>query len=532
MAPLPPPPPGPDRHGDDLAALQRGQTRWATRSFADRVELLAECQRTLAAHAGAWVAASCAAKLATGLPHVIAEEWASGPLPVARHLSLLRSMHADLAQGRLPSLPGPAKSIRDGAIVPALPIATLRDRWLLRGHTAQVRVGPGPLQREPSRDGGVRLVLGAGNVTSMPIGDALHAIFQQGASVLLKLSPLHRDLLPEFARALAPLLGADLLRLCVGDGALGQSLARRQEFAAVHLTGAPSTWQLLRTDPALRGKELSAEVGNVTPVLVVPGRWPLRALLAAARQLAAWIGSNAGCTCVAPRVVLLAAEWPQRTWFVQRVQQELQALPGRPPFYPDAALRWARATGSPPPDGPLPPRLQLANAPADQLPQLREEIFAPVATAVTLPGADAGAFLANAVRFVNDHVFGRLAAVVLGPDRVLARAPQPVARTLDELPHGTVALNAWPAIGYALGTTPWGVPDGAPVATGRGFVHGTLCLVAPRKVVLRGPLSGWPPPPWLPWHRRGAPALAALTQFYLAPSLARLLPVAAAALRP
>ena len=55
----------------------------------------------------------------------------------------------------------------------------------------------------------------------------------------------------------------------------------------------------------------TAELGNVTPVLVAPGPWTDAEMATAAKGIAFGTQNNAGCNCLSPKVIVMAAEWPQ-----------------------------------------------------------------------------------------------------------------------------------------------------------------------------------------------------------------------------
>ncbi len=511
-----PPPPPLDRL---FAELEGGVQADRTRTFAGRADLLQACLLRLDADAETWVAAGCAAKGVDPGSPAVADEWANGPLAVARHLRSLHTMARGLAAGRLPSV----RCARGHA---ARIVATPRglvDHLSMPGYRAVVDVEPDqPLQIAPPAGGqGIHVVLGAGNISSMPVGDALDAIGQRGAAVLLKLSPLHERLLPVIARVLQPLVDADLLRLCIGDADVGRAVVQHPSTTAWHLTGAPATLRAVLLLPAARAKAWTAELGNVTPVIVLPGRWPDRELRAAARQIAAMFAQNAACNCVTPRLLLTAAAWPQQRLLLTYLANAIAALPPRLPFHPGARERFARFAGQPAPAGPLPFVLRT-DVDYEREPHVAaEESFAPVLAAVSLPGADATAFAAHAGGWLRERAFGALAAHLLVANSVLAGARAAVATLLADLPHGTVAINTGAAVGYAFMTTPWGTgarahgPD-----RGRGFAHGTLCLRAPLRTIVHGPLRPWPAPPWLPLAS-AVPLLTALTRFHIAPSLPR-----------
>lgn len=508
----------------DLTSLAAAAEALRRCDHAHLANLLAACRRSVEAAAPAWVEASTRAKGWSAIAGATAEEWTSGPLPVARFLHLLQDLHTGLAAGRLP----PARPHPEHPHAwAALPARGLADPLLLAGYRATLHGEPSTAQREPARRGGVALVLGAGNVTATPVLDVLHQVFLQGRAVLLKPSPLHRALAPHFQAALAPLVAAGLLQLRDGDAAQGQQFAQAPAVDAIHLTGSQATWAQLRSDPALASKHLSAEVGCCTPVLVVPGAWRQGELRHVARQLASFCAMNGGATCLAPRVLVTARHWPQRAAFVHYVREALAALPARAPFHPTVRDHFARATGLEPTTAALPPTLRAGlELPRDEA-LLRSEPFAPVLLELPLAGDDAATFLDTAANTVRDACYGALAAYVWAPPPLLRQHRATLDAALARLPHGTIAINTWAGLGFGLGTTPWGVPPDAALDHGSGWTRGTLCLAPIRRCVVAAPFRPHPQPPWLPGHRAGTATLRALCRYYLAPSLPRLAQTAA-----
>ena len=87
-----------------LPQLAAGAAGLRQRDHNHLAKLLAGCRRSVAGAAEGWVEASVAAKGWQALPAARAEEWASGPVPVARFLHLLHDLQRSLAAGRLPRL--------------------------------------------------------------------------------------------------------------------------------------------------------------------------------------------------------------------------------------------------------------------------------------------------------------------------------------------------------------------------------------------------------------------------------------------
>ena len=53
------------------------------------------------------------------------------------------------------------------------------------------------------------------------------------------------------------------------------------------------------------------ELGNVTPVMVAPGAWTAQEMKTVAKMITFGTANNAGCNCIAPKAILMSAEWPQ-----------------------------------------------------------------------------------------------------------------------------------------------------------------------------------------------------------------------------
>lgn len=489
--------------------LANAAAAWRTKSHDDRAALAKACRRSLFAVADELVAASVAAKGWTTIAASEAEEWISGPLPVARFLACVQRMHEAFANGRLPSLAFAAGSLLAGC---------------------RVRVdgaNSAPLaQHEPARHGDVALVLGAGNVTATPLLDVLHQVFLEGRAVVLKPSPLHDPLAAHFLRALAPLVAADLLEVQCGDADAARAMVVDPTFAAIHLTGSAATWAMLHDDPQLAGRTLGAEVGCCTPVLVLPDAWRDAELRRVAAAIAMHVACNGGATCLAPRLVLTARGWPRRAEFLTMLRERLAALPARRPFHLSARADWIAASGREPTNDTLPAVLRSDLDGTHDAALWSREHFAPVLLELPIDAGTPRDFVDRAAAFVREQVFGSLAAYVFAP-RSVDRATLDAATRA--LPHGTIAVNGWAGIGYGLATTPWGVPPDRPWRHGKGFTRGTACVANVQRVVVETPLAPLPRPPWLATN--GHDLARSLTRHWLCPSIGRLAKTAFHALR-
>jgi hypothetical protein len=169
-------------------------------------------------------------------------------------------------------------------------------------------------------------------------------------------------------------------------------------------------------------------------------------------------------------------------------------------------------------------------------PAYRVEAFCSITAETIIDAPDVATFLARAVKFANDTLWGTLNATLI-VDPATARDPA-VAPALDraiaELRYGTVSLNHWSSIGYGLGVTPWGAFPGhhrSDIQSGEGFVHNPLMFGRVQKTVVRSPFRAWPKPVWFASHRSAHRIVKHLVPFEADRAPWRLLPIVFEALR-
>jgi hypothetical protein len=543
-----------------VQSLAAGARAHAAREPAARAALARETARTVAEAADRWVEAALAIKSRherTGAPRQAAaaawaEELATGPVVTLRLLVLTAQALADVASRGVPRAAGPARLLhapRGGGEarfvgVDVLPVTSLWDGAVFGGHSAVVRCGnPGGLEafsrswREEAatrpRGSGVCAVLGAGNVTGLAVADAIAQVFEYGRAVLLKLHPLHSPLEPVFRDALAPLVTAGLVAIVAGGSDVAREALHDPGVTHVHMTGGQATFDAVvwggpgprpaDAVPALT-KPVTCELGNVTPWIVVPGRYTPRQLAAQADLVAASIANNTSFNCIATKCLVTCRGWEQREEFLGRVRRRLESLPARPAWYPGATAAWEVLAGRPAPaDGTLPAMLRTGLDPAAEPRWLEREWFLPAAVEVPLVADSAEAFCGGAADVVRG-LPGSLAASVTAPETLDARDAARVDLLVEHLAYGVVARNTWSALAYALAHVPWGGFPGATLAdpqSGIGHVHDPLLLPLVHNSIVRGPLAPWPAPAWVPWHPRGARLARGVLEAYAAVAAGR-----------
>jgi acyl-CoA reductase-like NAD-dependent aldehyde dehydrogenase len=406
----------------------------------------------------------------------------------------------------------------------------------------------------------VSLILGAGNVASIAPMDALYKLFVEGRVAIVKMSPVNAYLTPTLEQAFAPLITLGFLRIVQGGGEEGAYLVDHPGVSDVHLTGSALTHDLLvwgppgaerhrriaADDPVLK-KPITSELGNVSPIVVMPYLYSKGELWAQARNVASQVANNASFNCNAGKMLVLPRGWTQKEMFLAMIEKALTAAPRRLAYYPGAEDRWARLTAgrervitvgaSRPEDGKLPWTMirDLDVARVDE-PLFTTEPFCSILSVVSIGSDDPVAFLGAATRFCNDRLWGTLSCAITiheaqEEDPAIALA---LERALVELKYGAVALNQWPALVYALASPPWGGHASATlsnVQSGLGFVHNTPMLGRIDKAVLRAPLDASPKPAYFLDNKKMRDIGERLTRFAAAPSVGGVASVAMAALR-
>lgn len=540
-----------------IADLGTGSAAWVHLTLPQRARLLERLRTTVAANAREWADVAADAKgLGTGHP-LRGEEWLSGPYAVLVALDAYRETLTKLARGESP-LAGIETTAAPGGRrrAPVFPTNAI-DGLLLSGYTGEVWFEPGVTDADARRDaglgqlapttpGGVGLVLGAGNVTSIPVLDVLYELLAHNRVALLKVNPLQDALVPVFERALAPLLEPGFLRIVRGGGDVGGHLARHPGIAHVHITGAVSTFDAIvwgtgaagarrhREDRPQLKTPITAELGGVSPIIVVPGRWSKADLRFQAEHVITMRLYNSGHNCIAGQVVIVSADWPQRQEFLDALCDAYDTAPERPVWYPGGDERLEAAASAYPRaiwcgDGTR--ALIEVGEGQDAAPIETTEYFAPVLGVVSLPG-DGQEFLDAAVAHANERLAGTLGANVLIDPTTEAALGGGFEQAIAALRYGAIAINSWTGFGFLTPTLTWGGFPGATlqdVGSGIGVVHNALLLGRVERSVTRGPFrplprsasavagagrfSVLPKPPWFVTSRTGARVSEGFTRF-------------------
>ncbi len=539
-----------------LQELHAQKNAWVMLPVAERIIILDRLMRDFADLAPRWVAASLKAKGIAADSPAASEEWGAGAYPVMKILRQLRQSLEDIATIGHPKIPGKLTTRPDGQVVAQVFPLTTYDRLFFTGVTGELWMEPGvtaeslaqtqaELYHDKQHVGKLALVLGAGNVASIAPTDILYKLFMEDQVVILKMNPVNAYLGPMIEQGFRALVDSGYLRVVYGGASEGAYLCNHPLVDDIHITGSDKSFDAIvfgtgaegaarkASHEPLLSKRITGELGNVSPVIVVPGLWSESDLAYQAEHIVTMLINNAGFNCNATRVIILHAAWPQREQLTQKIRHLLASIPPRVAYYPGAKER-QRSFLAEHPNAEL-----FGQAAGDQLPWtlitnvdaqhtddicFTTEAFCGLFAGTQLEAETTTDYIERAVAFCNDDLWGTLNATILVHPATLKQpgVEEAVDRAVANLRYGTVGVNYWAGTGFAFGTTTWGAFPGHPlynIQSGVGVVHNTLMFSHPQKSVLRSPFRVFPKPTWFVTQgSKGRKVFPKLVQFEAAPS--------------
>ena len=555
----------------DLQELHDNKRTWARLAPVAKIHYLREIRGLVMANADGWVGAGAELKGLTADSPVVAEEWLSGPYPTVTWLNDVIETLTAIDRGEDPLAGFKVRTTTSGQTAVRVLPHTTYDRLLLSGYELDVWMEPGvtagnvPLgefykQTDPM--GRVTLVLGAGNVSAIPMLDTLYSLFADGDVVVLKMNPVNEVYGPVFERILAPLIRDGFLRIVYGGAEVGAQLTGSDSVDAIHITGSERTFNTIvygpgepgetrrQQDAPVLAKPIRSELGGVGPTIVLPGPWTQADIAYQAEHLATQKLHNAGHTCVASQILVMPQHWDQAPALMSALREAFRTAPDRQPFYPGTGEKLAVFAAHNPGTEVLSeaqPRMLLPEVDADSgHPAFQEEFFGPIYVSTTLPGADPATYLRNAVAFVNDRLHGNLGVNLIVHPATEKQLGAALDEAIAELRYGSIGINVWSAFGFLASRAAWGAyPGNTPqdIQSGTGVVHNALLFDKPQKNVIQAPFRAFPrsarhghhtmavKPPWFVNNRTATATARRLTEFAADPKPHRLVGLFASALR-
>jgi len=536
--------------------LTSGIAKWAKLDLQGRIDLLKKTHASIATASEEWAKTAISAK---GTPQgsLEGEEWMSGPYATLSGFTAVIESLEKLAKGKSPLDGVKATKAPNGRIkFKMLPSNFYEfnlfhgfrgDLWLEPGISeAEARANAGLGAKRLGENGGVGLVLGAGNISAIGPLDMLYELIAHNRAVMLKLNPTFGSLLNVYKQAFAPLIEANLLRVVNGDAETGAYLTNHPGISHVHITGSGITHDKIvwgstteKTGTPRLSKPITSELGGVSPIIIVPGKWSKADLQYQAENVVTQRTHNGGHNCIAGQAIILSKDWEQKDEFLAIVAEELEKASKRSAWYPGSAAKLAAAQAAYPNAKRIKDTLFIEVNKQTSQELLTTEYFAPVLGHVAFEGTGTR-FFRHAVAFANKKLDGSLGASIIVAPRDRKAMGQDFENILADLRYGTIGINVWSAIGFLVPSLRWGAFAGNTlenVGSGIGIVHNAHLVERTERSVIWGPFRPFPrsfingeialspKPAWFVTARSAKDTAQKLTQFSVKPSVTKMLQI-------
>ena len=465
------------------------------------------------------------------------EAWLGGPITTVRNLHLLIETLKKNGQPK-PMAWRQKQNGQEAALV--FPQSAM-DKALFSGFEAEIWIQPnkektqGHIYREPQNQGKVCLVLGAGNVSSIGPMDVLYKLFAENEVCVLKMNPVNDYVGPYLEEAFKSLIDEGFLAIVYGGNEVGQFLTRHDTIETIHITGSDKTH-----DAIIWGSDEQEQQANKSAGTPHGKKKFLRTWLryartrrtrtvdrqrasSQARHIASMIAHNGSFNYNAAKALVLPKEWDRLNDFKRVLRETLKGMPQRKAYYPGAQQRYdgflahydnAEALGDRSEE--IVPWTIIPSVKAEKGEYaLTTEAFCGVVAEVELEGADATAFLGNAVRFANEDIWGSLSCMVMIHPKTQKQHRAAFEKAVADLKYGGIGVNVWAGLIYGLVVTSWGAFPGNPldnIESGRGAVHNSYLFDHPEKSVIYAPFIQNPTPLWFSDNKNLPKDLTGVTQ--------------------
>ncbi len=549
-----------------LEVLDAHKDAWTTLDIRERITILDEIMEDLPKVYERWIKSSMQAQSLSSKSFGELEKMVVFS-NVYRTVRLLRQSLKDIQQTGKPRIPGPTRTRPNGQMAATVFPQFWHDRLTTPGVKAEVWMNPdftdpeealsrASFYHDQDKQGKLALVLGAGNVSALVPGDFLTKLFVEGMVVILKPNQVNEYLGPLIEEGFQALIKRNYMRVVYGGPTEGAYLVKHPMVDEIHMTGSDKTYNAIVFGSGEEGarrkaernpkvtKRFTAELGNVSPVIVVPGPWSDSDIEAQAGRMGTWLAINAGFGCLTPRVIVNWRQWDQRQGLIQSIGDYLNQFETRKAYYPGAIELHTEIVSKHPeaklfgeaPSGHLPWTLipDVDSEDEDEF-CFNCEAFCSLFTETALEADSVVAYIDKAVEFANSRLWGNLvASIIVHPESMkdpeIAAA---VERAIEKLRYGTVVINSWGVQSWMLMTTSWGAYPGNEIydiQSGIGVVNNLLMFDHPQKSVTYSPFIQSPDPVNL---KAKSPEVFGdrLVDFQHTPSLSNLLRLTIAVMR-
>ena len=380
----------------------------------------------------------------------------------------------------------------------------------------------------------ITLILGAGNVSSIPVLDALFHMIAYKSVIYMKLNPVNDYLLPIFTQVFEPFISRGYMIITEGDMEASKYLTQHEGFHHTHLTGSNFTYENIvygkilndkersvKTLPKVNKKPITTELGNVTPIIVHPGNWSRSEIKHQAKKIVTAKLNNSGFNCIAAQVIVLPKDWKHTQKLKDDILFYLKKVGDTTSYYPGASENLDQLLET--------ENYEQINNLSCNTPFLvsdldlekeyaNKEVWSTALYFKEIPYSSYENFCSNSIEYVNNELWGNLGVTVLIKNHKKKTNQSILNDYVENLNYGTVPSTEWSALGFVIPTLPWGGYPGNKdndIQSGQGYVHNSLLFESPQKGVVysRFRLSPIIDPPWFVTNKKAHRIFKNLTYY-------------------
>ena len=385
---------------------------------------------------------------------------------------------------------------------------------------------------EPS----ITLVLGAGNFSSIPYLDVLYHLITRRSVILLKLNPVNDYLKPVFEKVFKNFIERGYIIVTNGNINESKYMATHPGINHIHLTGSDKTYEdivygreltgnerSIKTVPKVNSKPITSELGNVTPIIIHPGKWSTSDIKYQARKIVTGKLNNNGFNCIAAQVVVLPDGWGHTETLIKYVKYYMNKAKDRKAYYPDSIERLTKLEKD--------KSYERVNSLSCTTPHLTreikaynkyelDEVWSSTIYFRKIAYSNAEDYVKKSIDYCNNELWGNLGVSVIIKNHNSKFNKHITNSYIENLKYGTIAINEWAAIGYIIPQLPWGGFPGNKdndIQSGQSVVHNSMLFESPLKGIVETKfrISRLIDPPWFITNRKSRRLFMNLTYFQI-----------------
>ena len=385
---------------------------------------------------------------------------------------------------------------------------------------------------EPS----ITLVLGAGNFSSIPYLDVLYHLITRRSVILLKLNPVNEYLKPVFEKVFKNFIERGYIIVTNGNINESKYMATHPGINHIHLTGSDKTYEdivygreltgnerSIKTLSKINPKPITSELGNVTPIIIHPGKWSTSDIKYQARKIVTGKLNNNGFNCIAAQVVVLPDGWGHTETLIKYVKYYMNKSKDRKAYYPDSIERLTKLEKD--------KSYERVNSLSCTTPHLTreikaynkyelDEVWSSTIYFRKIAYSNAEDYVKNSIDYCNNELWGNLGVSVIIKNHNNKFNKHITNSYIENLKYGTIAINEWAAIGYIIPQLPWGGFPGNKdndIQSGQSVVHNSMLFESPLKGIVETKfrISRLIDPPWFITNRKSRRLFMNLTYFQI-----------------